>query len=309
MSFRATQADSGVRLDAALADHGIASSRSAAQRLIESGLVAVDGRTRPKSHQLVPGQTVVVSERSETHGANAVTPADFSVAFEDEDLLVIDKAPGVAVHPGAGREQGTLAQALRGRVAGGPDPARAGIVHRLDRDTSGLLVVSRSDESYAALQGLIRRREMAREYVALVEGQPDALSGTIDAPVGRDRGRRTVISTRTDRPRHAVTHFSVTEQLARTTLLAVRLETGRTHQIRAHLAAIGHPVCGDERYGGAASGRALGLERQFLHSARLMFIHPLTGEQIVCESRPPADLLRALEAARRDPVPGGPDGD
>ena len=223
--------------------------------------------------------------------------------------MVVDKPAGVVVHPGAGRRTGTLAQALAGRAAGGPDPARAGIVHRLDRDTSGLMVVAKSDEAHAALTGMIRRREVERRYLALVEGRPDARAGTIDAPLGRDRARRTAMSTSTDRARAAVTHFEVLEALPRTTLLDVRLETGRTHQIRAHLAAIGHPVCGDPRYGGSSSGRRLGLRRQFLHAAHLMFSHPVTGAQVACESKPPADLLRALGAAKREPVSGGPDGD
>jgi 23S rRNA pseudouridine1911/1915/1917 synthase len=172
-----------------------------------------------------------------------------------------------------------------------------------------LLVVAKSDEAHAALTQMISERRVGREYLALVEGHPDARRGTIDAPIGRDRDRRTTMSTRTDRPRSAVTHFEVLEDLPRTTLLTVRLETGRTHQIRAHLLAIGHAVCGDTRYGGLASGRRLGLARQFLHSSKLMFEHPWTGEQLVCESKVPADLRRALDAARREHVSGGPDGD
>jgi 23S rRNA pseudouridine1911/1915/1917 synthase len=147
-----------------------------------------------------------------------------------------------------------------------------------------------------------------REYLALVSGRPDAERGTIDAAIGRDRVHRTVVSTRSDRPRSAVTHFEVIERLARTALLRVRLETGRTHQIRAHLAAIGHPVCGDPRYGGRSCGRELGLGRQFLHAERLMFSHPASGEPLECESKPPVDLRRALDAAKREPVSGGPDG-
>jgi 23S rRNA pseudouridine1911/1915/1917 synthase len=155
---------------------------------------------------------------------------------------------------------------------------------------------------------MLRARRIHREYVALVEGRPDALTGTIDAPLGRDRDRRTVMSTRTDRARSAVTHFKVIELLPRTALLGVRLETGRTHQIRAHLAAIGHPICGDTRYGGTASGRRLGLTRQFLHSRKLMFEHPISGAQTICESKVPADLRHTLDVARRE-VSGGPDGD
>jgi 23S rRNA pseudouridine1911/1915/1917 synthase len=156
---------------------------------------------------------------------------------------------------------------------------------------------------------MIRAREVRREYLALVVGHPDADSGTIDAPLGRDRVRRTVVSTRTDRPRPAVTHFRVLERLPRTTLLRVRLETGRTHQIRAHLAAIGHPVCGDPAYGGQECGARLGLTRQFLHSAEVMFNHPFGGALVHCESKPPVDLCRALDTEKREPVSGGPDGD
>ncbi len=171
------------------------------------------------------------------------------------------------------------------------------------------MLVAKSEEAHEALTGMIRRREVERRYLALVEGRPDARAGTIDAPLGRDRARRTAMSTSTDKARAAVTHFELVEALPRTSLLEVRLETGRTHQIRAHMAAIGHPVCGDPRYGGGPAGTRLGLRRQFLHSAQLMFSHPGTGAQVACESKPPADLLRALEAAKREPVSGGPDGD
>src|SRR6185295_10471058 len=187
-------------------------------------------------------------------------------------------------------------------------PEGTRVVHRLDKDTSGLLVVARSEEALEELQRLMKARAVTREYSALVEGHPDAESGTIDAPIGRDRANRTVMSTRTDRARDAVTHFRVLERLSRTSLLEVRLETGRTHQIRAHLAAIGHPVVGDPQYGGSASGRRLGLDRQFLHASRLMFRHPFTGEFLRCESKPPVELGHALDTARREPVSGGPDG-
>jgi 23S rRNA pseudouridine1911/1915/1917 synthase len=230
------------------------------------------------------------------------------VVFEDDHLLVVDKPAGLVVHPGAGVRSGTLVHLLTGKLAGGPDADRPGVVHRLDRDTSGLMVLARSEPVHAALQEAIRRREVEREYLALVEGRPDARSGTIDAPIGRDRANRTVMSTRTDKPRRAVTHFEVVEELPGRTLLRVTLETGRTHQVRAHMAAIGHPVCGDPAYGGRRSGAPLGLDRQFLHSARLMFRHPITGERLDCESKPPAELCRALDVARRGPVPGGPDG-
>ena len=306
--FVATQDDGGLRLDSALVGRGLMPSRAQAQRAIREGRVSVDGQVRRASHRLAAGDQVTLAEADEAPEHDEPTiPVD--VAFEDDHLMVVDKPAGVVVHPGAGRTHGTLAQALEGRAAGGPDPTRAGIVHRLDRDTSGLLVVAKSEEAHTALQRMLRERRIEREYLALVEGRPDARAGTIDAPSGRDRDRRTVMSTRTDRARSAVTHFEVIEVLPRTTLLRVKLETGRTHQIRAHLAAIGHPVCGDTRYGGGPCGQRLGLMRQFLHSAKLAFAHPMTRATVVCESKAPADLHRSVDAARRERVSGGPDGD
>jgi 23S rRNA pseudouridine1911/1915/1917 synthase len=235
---------------------------------------------------------------------------ELRIVHEDDHLLVVDKPAGMVVHPGAGVSTGTLVQVLAGKVAGGPEPDRPGVVHRLDRDTSGLLALARSEAVHAALQQAIRERRVEREYLALVKGRPETRTGTIDAPIGRDRANRTVMSTRTDKPRGAVTHFEVIEPLAGCSLLRVKLETGRTHQIRAHLAAIGHPVCGDQAYGGraVATELGLGLSRQFLHSARLRFSHPVTRENLECESKPPAELRSALEAARRGTAPGGPDG-
>ena len=295
------------RLDALLATHPEVGSRAVAQRLIHAGAVLVEGRARPKSHRVAEGELVTAT--LEEPGASAdAGEIPFEVVHEDDVLMVVDKPAGVVVHPAAGHRGPTLAEALAGRAAGGPDPDRAGIVHRLDRDTSGLLVVAKDEQAHEQLQEMLRSREIEREYLALVEGSPDAESGTVDAPIGRDRARRTIVSTRTDRPREAITHFTVLERLPRTSLLALRLETGRTHQIRAHLAAIGHPVCGDRDYGGGACGARLGLARQFLHARRLMFRHPATGNLLDCESKPPADLRHTIDAARREPVSGGPDG-
>jgi 23S rRNA pseudouridine1911/1915/1917 synthase len=303
-----SDADAGRRLDSLLAARPEVASRAEAQRLIESGAVTVDGEPSTKGHRAAAGELILAGLEEEANAPDA-SAVPYRVAYEDEHLIVVDKPAGVVVHPAPGHRGGTLVEALASRTAGGPDPTRPGVVHRLDRDTSGLLVLAKSERVHSELQAMLRRRELRREYLALVEGSLDAESGTIDAPLGRDRQRRTVMSSRTDRPRAAVTHFSVLERLPRTTFLEVRLETGRTHQIRAHLAAIGHPVCGDPQYGGRVSGRRLGLERQFLHSVKLMFTHPATGENLACESKPPADLRRALDAARREPVSGGPDGD
>jgi 23S rRNA pseudouridine1911/1915/1917 synthase len=297
----------GKRLDVALAAHPEIGSRARAARLIEAGLVTVDGRPRQKRHTVAAGELVAVQPEIRAEPDRRSDGAEFAIAYEDDDVIVVDKPAGLVVHPAPGHPTGTLAQALADRAAGG-EGFRPGIVHRLDRDTSGLLVVAKSEEAHRTLQDELRKREITREYLALVEGRPDARSGTIDAPIGRDRGSRTVMSTRTDKPREAVTHFEIEEELPRTTLLRVRLVTGRTHQIRAHLAAIGYPVCGDPVYGGSTAGRRLGLTRQFLHAAKLLFRHPRTGEILECESKLPADLLRSLEVAQREPVSGGPDG-
>jgi len=293
--------NAGARLDTLLANHPEIASRASAQRLIDSGRVAVGGRARPKGYRVGAGEQIVAGiDGAQPDPASDPVVAPHRVVYEDDHLIIVDKPAGVVVHPGAGHDRGTLAQALAGRAAGGDDPQRAGIVQRLDRDTSGLMTVAKSAAAHGALKKLIRERRIEREYLALVEGRPDARSGTIDAPIGRDATRRTLISTRTARPRAALTHFDQVELFARASLLGVRLETGRTHQIRVHLAAIGHPVCGDARYGGGACGERLGLGRQFLHSHRLAFLHPFSGKSLVCTSPPPADLLRALEAARRE---------
>ena len=299
--------EAGLRLDVFLGGRPEVGTRAAAQRLIDAGAVTVDGVARPKRHRVAAGDLITIALDPGAAQAVDAGPVPFSLAYEDEHVLVVDKPAGVVVHPGAGTKGPTLVDALAGLAAGG-DPERPGIVHRLDRDTSGLMLVARSQASYESLRDQIAGRQVVREYLALVEGRPDADSGTIDAPLGRDRARRTRMSTATDRPRDARTHFEVAEELPGTTLLRVRLETGRTHQIRAHLEAIGFPVCGDPVYGGRASGRRLGLARQFLHSSLVRFEHPGTGEETACESKLPADLRRAYDAAKREPVSGGPDG-
>jgi 23S rRNA pseudouridine1911/1915/1917 synthase len=280
----------GERLDVFLAGH--AGSRTAAQRLIEAGAVLVDGRPRAKRHAVAAGERITVGALERPPEREA-PPAGFAIAREDEHLLVVDKPAGVVVHPGAGHRSGTLVQALAGEVAGGADPERPGVVHRLDRDTSGLLVLARSERVHAALQAALRAREIEREYLALVDGRPAARRGTIDAPIGRDRRVRTRMSTDTDDAREAITHFEIERNLPSATLLRVRLQTGRTHQIRAHLKAIGHPVVGDPEYGVPGYG----LRRQFLHAARLAFTHPVTGEPVEVVSDLPDDLTAALRKA------------
>jgi len=287
-------AAAGARLDQFLAEP--LGSRARAQRLIESERVRVDGVARSKRYAIKPGEGIVIDDLDPIAEAPAAE-APFTVAYEDEYLLVVDKPAGVVVHPARDHRSGTLAQALAGVGAGGEDPWRAGIVHRLDRHTSGLLVVAKSEEVHRALKALLAARDLRREYLALVEGRPSARSGTIDAPIGRDRRERMLMSIDTDRGRAARTQFEIEQALPRATLLRVALETGRTHQIRVHLAAIGHPVCGDAQYGSAG---AYGLQRQFLHATRLAFDHPITGAPIDVVSPLPEDLERALELARGD---------
>ncbi len=290
MDLRVGTDHAGERLDVFLARS--AGSRAAAQKLIEAGAVLVDGRRRAKRHAVAAGELVQVTQAPPAPEA-PVPDARYAIAWEDEHLLVVDKPAGVVVHPGAGHRAGTLVQALGDLVAGGEDPGRPGVVHRLDRDTSGLLLLARSDAVHGALQAALRAREIERTYLALVEGRPGARRGTIDAPLGRDRRARTRMSTETDDPRDAVTHFEVERNLPAATLLRVRLQTGRTHQIRAHLKAIGHPLLGDPEYGVPGHG----LRRQFLHASRLAFEHPVTGTRIVLESPLPEDLEAALQAA------------
>jgi 23S rRNA pseudouridine1911/1915/1917 synthase len=256
--------------------------------------VLVDGRLRPKSHRLEGGEEVELELPAAEAAPERVEVPDLRIAYSDAHLLVVDKPAGLVVHPGAGHAGGTLVNALLGEAAGG-DPERPGIVHRLDRDTSGLLVVARSEEAHRRLQALVRRRALEREYLALVGGRPRSLRGRIEAPIGRDRTDPTRISLDADTARQAITHFELEELLPGHALLRVRLETGRTHQIRVHLAAIELPVVGDRVYGVAG----LGLERQFLHATRLAFDHPFGGERVEAESALPPDLDEALERARR----------
>jgi 23S rRNA pseudouridine1911/1915/1917 synthase len=255
----------------------------------------VDGEPRTKSYKLVGGEEIAIEPPVAAAAEPAVDLPELAIAYEDEHLLVVDKPAGVVVHPAPGHAGGTLVQALVAAGAEGGQEDRPGIVHRLDRDTSGLLVVARSPEAYERLQQLVKSRELTREYSALVVGKPRSRRGTIDAPVGRDRHDRLRHSLDTDTPREAVTHFELEELLPRHALLRVRLETGRTHQIRVHLAAIDLPVAGDPTYGVAGD---LGLERQFLHAARLAFEHPMTSQPVDVSSPLPPDLAAALDRAR-----------
>jgi 23S rRNA pseudouridine1911/1915/1917 synthase len=293
--FTVADSDAGARLDKALAGRAEIGSRSLSERLLREQAVRVNGEVRAKSHRLEPGAVVEFELPEETRGISAELVV-VEIPYEAEHLLVVDKPAGLSVHAGAGGRRATLAgQLLTLGASGGPDPERPGIVHRLDRDTSGLLVVARSEEAYVALQDAIRRRQVERRYYALVRGRPRSRAGRIEASIGRDRRDPTRRSLDTDEPREAVTHFEIAETTSEHALLDVRLETGRTHQIRVHLVAIGLPVSGDAQYGVAGD---LGLGRQFLHAYRLRFRHPVTDEELDVRSPLPPELEAALAAAR-----------
>jgi 23S rRNA pseudouridine1911/1915/1917 synthase len=287
----------GERLDRFLASCEAVGSRAAAERLLLTGAVLVDGAAETKSHRLSGGEELELEFPERREATIEPEPVEgLRVAFEDEQFLVVEKPAGVVVHPASGHRSGTLVHGLLAHsIRGGEAPERPGIVHRLDRDTSGLLVVARSDEAHRRLQRLLRRRDLTREYLALVRGRPRSRAGRIEAPIGRDRRDPTRVSLDTAGPREAVTTFELAELLPEHVLLRVRLETGRTHQIRVHLGAIDLPVSGDPVYGVAGD---LGLERQFLHAARLAFPHPFGGAAVDVESPLPGDLVRALDVAR-----------
>jgi len=277
----------GQRLDRFLAD--VLGSRSAAERAISAGAL-VDGVPRAKSHRLEGGEQITLTDQPQAPPPTGPLP-EVPIVYEDEHVLVVDKPAGLVVHPGAGHITGTLVDALAGKLAGG-DAERPRIVHRLDRDTSGLMAAARTEESFARLSDLVRERALERTYLALVRGRPRSRRGRIEAPIGRDRDDATRISLATDTPRDAVTHFEVEQLFPQHALLRVRLETGRMHQIRVHLAAIDLPVLGDPVYGVPDAG----LARQFLHAAELAFPHPITGERIDTRSPLPPDLASRLEA-------------
>ncbi|HEY1513565.1 MAG TPA: RluA family pseudouridine synthase [Gaiellaceae bacterium] len=275
----------GTRLDKFLAEE--LGSRAAAERAIGAGAL-VDGVVRPKSHRLEGGEVVTLAAEPELALTRHELP-EVPLVYEDEHVLVVDKPAGLVVHPGAGHSGDTLVDALAGKLGGG-DPDRPGIVHRLDRDTSGLLAATRTEEAYERMSQLVRERVLERTYLALVEGRPRSRRGRIDAPIGRDRHDPTRISLDSDSVRDAVTNFEVEELFDRHALLRVRLETGRMHQIRVHLQAIDLPVVGDRVYGRSDAS----LARQFLHAAELVFPHPITGARVETVSPLPADLQSYL---------------
>lgn len=285
-------------------------SRSRLQALIESGHVRLDGKDARASAKLRSGQRIGLTIPHPVPAVPQPEDIPFTVVYEDAQLLVVDKPAGLAVHPGAGRPSGTLVNALLHHVkdlSGVGGVLRPGIVHRLDRGTSGLLVVAKDDETHRALARQFAGRTVEKEYLALVLGVPTPRSGELSAPIGRDPRHRKRMSVRAPRGRTALTRYAVVEAFDGAALLRVALHTGRTHQIRVHLASLGHPVAGDDVYGGrrtppsrsAASREALlTLERPALHAARLAFEHPSRHERLALESPLPGDIAGVLQRLR-----------
>ena len=270
-----------------LAARRLGISRSLVQRLIEENLFLVDSSKTYPSYRVKGGQRVEARVPEEDLSPEEIP---VPVLFEDEHLLVVDKPAGLVVHPGAGNPSGTLVNALLNRgLEGGDDPLRPGVVHRLDRDTSGLMVLAKGEPAYSSLVGMMSARRISRVYRALVEGEGLPRTGTIDSPVGRDPDNPTLMAAGVGKP--AVTQFEVLAAAAEHTMLRVQLETGRTHQIRVHLSAIGHPVYADPLYGSPVPGHRL-----WLHAERLTFEHPVGGEALEFHSEIPEDLRDSATA-------------
>ncbi|HET6781501.1 MAG TPA: RluA family pseudouridine synthase [bacterium] len=286
------EAHGGTRLDAFLARHLPTVSRSRIKTLIASGRVSVDGADAKPATPVRRGQRVEVDVPALPRVELQPEPIPLDVLYEDDQLMVINKPAGLTVHPGAGRPQGTLANAILARIPQlRGDTDRPGIVHRLDKDTSGALVVAKTPEAQASLQAQVAARSAGRRYMALVHGDVRQDEGTIAARIGRHPRRRTKMAVRPD-GREAVTHYRIVERFPGFTMIEARLITGRTHQIRVHFAHLGHPVVGDPRYGGRRE--TLGLGRQALHAWKLEFTHPQTGRVMSFEAPLPEDIAQVL---------------
>ncbi|MFQ5697358.1 MAG: RluA family pseudouridine synthase [Myxococcota bacterium] len=299
--FQVDEALAGVRLDQALVAHEPALSRSRARRLIEEGAITLQGGPTKASHRLRVGERVRARIPPPLAVGLEPEPIPLAIVHEDAQLLVVDKPAGLVVHPGGSHRGATLVRALLHHcrdLSGIGGVLRPGIVHRLDKGTSGLLVIAKCDSAHRALATQFAQHSIDREYLALVRGVPRADAGTVDAPIGRHRTDPKRFTTRARSlrvVRAARTHWRVERRFRELALLRVTLETGRTHQIRVHLASVGLPVAGDPTYGGGRRvSRALGLDRQALHAALLGFEHPATGARLRFHSDLPEDLAQVV---------------
>jgi 23S rRNA pseudouridine1911/1915/1917 synthase len=291
--------EEGLRLDRALARRLPQYSRTTLQHWLRDGHITIGSRPASAAAPVRAGERVAFDLPPPASADVLAEDIPLAIVFEDDTLIVIDKPAGLVVHPGAGCASGTLQNALLHHAPDLAPLARSGIVHRLDKDTSGLLVVARTEIARLALIGQLKTREMGREYEALVIGRPPA-TGFVEAPIGRDARHRTRMSVRRD-GRPARSDFVVLERLGPYSLLRVRLHSGRTHQIRVHMAHLGFPLVGDETYGGGRTRHLL--TRQALHARRLMVRHPRTGEPLAFESPRPHDFANLVEMLRRENPP------
>ena len=311
LSFAATESEAGKRLDTVIIAHLSTLSRSRANRLIRGGHVTVNGLIRKPGYLTKPGDIV----RFETPSPEPITcsaePIPISILYEDGDVIVLNKPPGLVVHPGAGHKSRTLVNALLfhcpdlERVGGG---FRPGIVHRLDKDSSGILVVAKNDKAHESLSRQFKKRQVQKRYLALVYGNVKAPEGVISLPIGRHPTDRKKMSTESRRSRSTETRWKIKEAFSGVTLFEIDLKTGRTHQVRVHCAAIGHPVVGDATYGGKKRWKDLAqgpmqdlaraIRRQMLHAWKLSFVHPRTGQWMHFESPVPKDMASVLESLR-----------
>jgi 23S rRNA pseudouridine1911/1915/1917 synthase len=297
--FDAGPADRGRRLDVVIASRLPSLSRSRIAQLVAGGHVRVNGTPRKPAFRVAAGQSIEIAVPAPVAVAVRPEAIPLEIVLEDADLVVVNKPAGLTVHPAPGHESGTLVNALLSAVrdlAGIGGQLRPGIVHRLDKDTSGLLVVAKSDAAHRALAAQFKAHTAQRTYLAVVRGRVRSDGGTVRAPLGRHPVRRKRIAV-VPSGREAVTHYMVLERFRGATLLACRLETGRTHQIRVHLAHAGHPVIGDPVYGRA---RAPEIARQALHAARLEFDHPRTGRRVTCTAPVPDDMARLVARLRAE---------
>ena len=302
ISFSPDPEEIGSRVDVVVARR-TGAARSAVQRALRSGELTVGGRTASPSRRLQIGDVIEGSISPTERDSPAGEDIPIGVRYSDDRVLAVSKPAGLVTHPSGGHDTGTLVNALIGLGVplAGADSSRPGIVHRLDKDTSGLLLIAKDDDAHAFLVDAMKRREIERAYLALVRGRPPAETGTIEAPLGRHPVRRHRIAVIAG-GRPAVTHYREIGHADELALLEIRLETGRTHQIRVHLAHLGHPVVGDRTYGGdPGPARALGLQRFFLHAWYLAFPHPDDGRRLEVTDPLPDDLTEALAAAGIDP--------
>jgi len=298
--FPVAPQDIGQRLDRYLTTMLSDLSRTAVQQLIVNGSALVNGQHSKPGYMLRDGDEIRLSALAPAIEAGVATPTaiPLDIIFEDQDLLVVNKPAGMVVHPAPGHHDDTLVNALLAYLPAmqeSDDTVRPGIVHRLDRDTSGLIIVAKNARARSALLEQMKHHAITKLYLALVEGNVALDQGSIDAPIGRDPRHRQQMTITAVGSREARTHFKVLERFARHTLLLLQLETGRTHQIRLHLKAIGHPVVGDPVYGSGNVFKRAPLNRQFLHAYQLRFAHPFTGESIELEAPLPADLQAVLD--------------